>query len=245
VQDISVLLKNTQDVMTTVEILPGLEHIVQVEVSSGEIIAWKFSTKDNDIGFSIYFIQDIWSTDNYEDIGSGSDEENMMEVTPEGRVPSHIEVQRGSFKAPTSGTLVFRWDNSFSMFRLVLLEIIDYSTLNILSFYRRKTLSYAVYPEVLSDEKVEMNSVQNIDNGLSEIEFVSFYDWFGIEIRDLPEHLKSMKPRHSVAVFQVPTPKEYIKNFSATVYMCEEFPLSVWCQLYNVNLTAIINADDM
>lgn len=70
---------------------------LKFQVPAGQFVAWKFSTKRFDIGFSAAF--------------------NGLEVKPYERVPSHVDEAKGSVEAKESGLLVLTWDNGYSLLR--------------------------------------------------------------------------------------------------------------------------------
>lgn len=58
-------------------------------------------------------------------------------------------------------------------------------------------------------------------------EAMTFENWFGVHIADLPEHLQALKPKRQIMVHAQPRCRQMTKSFPATVYMSDEFPMSV------------------
>lgn len=58
-------------------------------------------------------------------------------------------------------------------------------------------------------------------------EEMTFEDWFGVSIESLPVSLRAMRPRRCIMVHTQPSCRKITKSFPATVYMSDQFPLSV------------------
>jgi hypothetical protein len=56
---------------------------------------------------------------------------------------------------------------------------------------------------------------------------MAFKDWFGVAIESLPAPLRALKPRRCIMVRRQPSSRKITKSFPATVYMSDQFPLSV------------------
>jgi len=69
-------------------------HTVPMHLEEGFIIAWKFQTKNHDIGFSVTF--------------------NDAEIITYQRVDSHVKPVTGLFEAPSKGLLTLSFDNAYS-----------------------------------------------------------------------------------------------------------------------------------
>lgn len=83
------------------------EFVLPIPVLSGSTVKYQFSTTGGDVEFSAKF---AWDNDK---------EETVFLAT---RVPSDMEPYKGSFKAPKEGSLLLRFDNSFSWFTSKLLS---------------------------------------------------------------------------------------------------------------------------
>jgi len=70
-------------------------------------VRYQFSTSGGDVQFSTRFVS------------GGGAEEDVLQAA---RVPSDVEPYAGNFKAPREGTLLLRFDNSFSWFTSKLLS---------------------------------------------------------------------------------------------------------------------------
>jgi hypothetical protein len=79
-------------------------HVVSVELAKGEALTWKFSTEKRDISFGVRFLEE-------------NNGEEWDELVPLQRTQAHLQEQTGSFKATCPGTIVFTWDNSYSVVR--------------------------------------------------------------------------------------------------------------------------------
>lgn len=58
-------------------------------------------------------------------------------------------------------------------------------------------------------------------------QLMSFQEWFGVAIEDLPASLRNLQPRRQIMVHTPPPCKTMSKSFAATVHMSEDFPLTV------------------
>ncbi|KAF4046304.1 GPCR-chaperone [Phytophthora infestans] len=58
-------------------------------------------------------------------------------------------------------------------------------------------------------------------------EEMTFEDWFGLSIESLPVSLRALHPRRCIMVHTQPSCHKITKLFPATVYMSDQFPLSV------------------
>lgn len=83
---------------------------------------YQFETEGGDIAFGLTFLSNAHSN------------HAAVDIVSLARVPSDQELITGSFKAPTEGTLVFKWSNDFSWFnsknlsyKLELLQVLYYS----------------------------------------------------------------------------------------------------------------------
>lgn len=85
------------------------EHVVSSELREGEVVTWKFSTDRYDIAFGVKFLKEDANGDDWQD------------VTTLQRCASHEKEQNGCFQAPSAGTVLFTWDNTFSRVRYVCL----------------------------------------------------------------------------------------------------------------------------
>ena len=63
---------------------------------------YEFETDGGDIEFGINFLSNNDNTT-----------EEIISMT---RMPSDVEPIRGQFKAPSEGTIIFKWNNEFSWF---------------------------------------------------------------------------------------------------------------------------------
>jgi len=120
---------------------------------SGSIVSYSFNTENGDIAFGVRF----FSSDGVEN--------TVAELT---RVPSHLEVISGNFKAPTIGKFVFCWDNKFSWFTP---KILSYSIeLHQPSFavadnarsLRARSLLHAVIDDCRRAERSLISSAGNV-----------------------------------------------------------------------------------
>ncbi len=79
---------------------PGGEFILPIPVMPGSNVKYQFSTTDGDIQFSTSFIDGTVSAN----------------VVQPARVPSDTEHVKGEYKATCAGSLLLKFDNSFSWF---------------------------------------------------------------------------------------------------------------------------------
>ena len=70
------------------------QHAVSLHLEEGFVVAWKFQTRNHDIGFSVSF--------------------NDTEILTYQRVNSHVKPVTGLFEAPAKGTLALAFDNTYS-----------------------------------------------------------------------------------------------------------------------------------
>jgi hypothetical protein len=87
-----------------------------------------------------------------------------------------------------------------------------------------------IYPDLVDNETEDNDQNMSSAMGLTAsvtTELVTFQDWFGCDIHELPSQLKHLCPRHNIMVYKPPTCRTISKKFSATVYMSEAFPLTV------------------
>lgn len=92
------------DHYTEVVVDPKSNHVVSVELRKGEELTWKFSTEKRDINFGVRFLEE-------------NNGEQWDEIVPLQRTQAQLKEQAGSFRTTCSGTLVFTWDNSYSVIR--------------------------------------------------------------------------------------------------------------------------------
>ncbi|OWZ05144.1 hypothetical protein PHMEG_00022819 [Phytophthora megakarya] len=133
--------------------------------------------------------------------------EEWNEIVPLQRIQAHLKEQTGSFQASCPGTLVFTWDNGHSVMR-------------------QKKLRFAIN---LVGEKGR-ESARNEDMGSKtrvKEEEMTFEDWFGVPIERLPMCLRDLRPCRCIMVHSEPSCRKITKSFPATVYMSDQFPLSV------------------
>ena len=83
---------------------PKSNHIVSMELAKDEKLTWKFSTEKRDINFGVRFLKD-------------NNGEDWDEIVPLHRTEAQVKEKTGSFHASCSGTVVFTWDNSYSIVR--------------------------------------------------------------------------------------------------------------------------------
>ncbi|OQS07241.1 hypothetical protein THRCLA_00751 [Thraustotheca clavata] len=196
------MLDKLQDTMVHTVISAGLEHAIPVAMQSGDTIGWKFYLDDYDVEFSICFVEDEW----YRNTKAENDPEKcslISEVVRQAKVsPTKDKPLTGTFTAKGSGNLIVRWDNAHAMFRT-------------------KKLHYSVYP-VLENNEQELSPVADSNNKI-----VTFEEWFGITLDELPPELSSMNPKPSICMHSEPPSTNYSKNMSGTLYMGDNFPLTV------------------
>ena len=119
------LLGNERE--TTITVLR--EYTVKLEVRATQYIAWRFYTKNKDIGF---------------DISMSGLEGGLL---PYQRYKSHEQTVEDIIQIPLDGTLILHWDNSYSkvlskqltfVYRVIDAEIYDNTTEVCLNFTRNK-----------------------------------------------------------------------------------------------------------
>ncbi|KAF4319600.1 hypothetical protein BBO99_00005952 [Phytophthora kernoviae] len=178
---------------TEVVVNPNASHTVSVELVKGEAITWKFSTEKCDISFGARFLKD-------------NNGEEWDEIVPLKRTKAHVKEQIGSFQALDAGTLVFTWDNSYSVIR-------------------PKKLRFVISSADPDGEGGEREGWE--PQTQTKEEEVAFEDWFGVSIESLPTYLQALRPRRRIMVHTQPSCHKLTKSFPATVYMSDQFPLSV------------------
>ncbi|RMX69420.1 hypothetical protein DD238_004623 [Peronospora effusa] len=191
---------------TEVMVNPKSYHIVSMELAKDEELTWKFSTEKRDINFGVRFLE--------ENNGEGWDE-----IIPLHRTEAQVKEQTGSFHASCSGTVVFTWDNSYS----VLSYDADFTVEN---KCRSKRLHFSIGLAKGTDNKRTGNEDWDAKTRVKEEE-MSFKNWFGTSIESLPASLRSLRPRRRVMVYTQPSCHKITKSFPATVYLSDQFPLSV------------------
>ena len=99
---LAMITEQAKDKYAEAEIDPKGEHVVSLELSEKESVRWRFTSDAYDIAFGVKFVH--------------ADQSEQV-VVPLKRVAANDKEQTGSFMAPAAGTVVFTWDNSYSMFR--------------------------------------------------------------------------------------------------------------------------------
>lgn len=101
------------DSYTEVVIDPKKNHVVSIELADGEQITWMFQLEAPilsacDIGFGVQLLSQL-----------GCREQVAWDdIIPMQRLDANGgKKYDGSFTAKKAGTIVFTWDNSYSMFR--------------------------------------------------------------------------------------------------------------------------------
>lgn len=113
VSPLEYILRN--ETSSTVQVLR--KRAIPVKLESGQYIAWRFFTKNKDIGFTIQM--------------------NGRDILPYQRYNSHEETIEGLIQVPLDGEGTIFWDNSYSKVRSKLLtycyRVIDSDTYNEIS----------------------------------------------------------------------------------------------------------------
>ncbi|KAI9913733.1 hypothetical protein PsorP6_005776 [Peronosclerospora sorghi] len=206
ISDADSLLAKVTDHNTEIVIDPKSRHVVSVELTTGEEVTWKFTTEKWDINFGVRFLDETNS-------------ENWNEIVPLYRAQSHVNEQTGSFKACNAGRLVFTWDNSYSIYYYAFFYVDIVVTFG--SGFRSKRLRFAIATINGKDDAGSEAKAR-----VKEDEML-FRDWFGVSIECLPASLRALQPLHCIMVHTQPSYRKIIKSFHATVYMSDEFPISV------------------
>ncbi|VDP73584.1 unnamed protein product [Schistosoma mattheei] len=128
----------TEDEESVIRINSGEVYSVRVQTHpSGTSIVWEFATDDYDIGFGLFFewagplsdpeakqnnhIASVNAEDGHSVVTKAENPEksNILvdEIIPISRQNSQNEVCCGSHLYPGAGTYVFKFDNSFSLWR--------------------------------------------------------------------------------------------------------------------------------
>ncbi|TMW58712.1 hypothetical protein Poli38472_010271 [Pythium oligandrum] len=197
---LSALVSAASESYAEVDVQPKADHIVSAEVSQGETVSWKFKVDVCDIAFSVCFIQEPMN-------GTTQADRDWEEVAVPRRYRANGGTEHaGSFTAPNAGTVVLVWDNTYSIFR-------------------PKHLSFQISVSSSDDTKSERDN--EWDSHRATEKLVSFEQWFGTRIDDLPSELQYMLPKHHAMVHMQPPNRTMRKVFPATVYMSDAFPLSV------------------
>ncbi|CAI5745122.1 unnamed protein product [Peronospora destructor] len=179
---------------TEVLVSPKSYHVVSMELAKDEELTWKFWTEKRDINFGVRFLEE-------------NNGEDWDEIIPLHRTEAQVKEQTGSFHASCSGTVVFTWDNSYSV-------------------VRSKRLHFAISLAKGTDNEPAGNEDWDAKTRVKEEE-MSFKNWFGTSIESLPASLRSLRPRRRVMAYTQPSCHKITKSFPATVYMSDQFPLSV------------------
>ncbi|KAF1330355.1 hypothetical protein FI667_g5075, partial [Globisporangium splendens] len=185
-----------QDKGTEVIVDPNSEHVVSTELGEQGVVTWKFSTAQYDISFGVKFLREC-----------DGDDSEWEDVVPLQRCASHEQEQSGKFEAPTAGTVVFTWDNSYSRFR-------------------QKRVRFVIKSQDASTA-AEALDLDSQDCHRARKEVMRFEDWFGVRIAELPSPLQALRPKQQIMVHVPPRCRELSKSFSATVCMSDDFPMSV------------------
>lgn len=119
--------------------------------------------------------------------------------------PSRVSKQHTGSYTATSGpcTVLLKWDNKHSLFR-------------------QKRLRFQ-----LSITGADTEESGDWDSHRATERPVKFKEWFGCEIAELPEHLRALHPKQQAMVHVQPPCKKMSKGFPATIYMSDDFPLSM------------------
>ncbi|XP_018646832.1 hypothetical protein Smp_164500 [Schistosoma mansoni] len=128
----------TEDEESVIRINSGEVYSVRVQTHpSGTSIVWEFATDDYDIGFGLFFewaeplsdpeakqnnhVASVNAEDGHSEVtkAENSEKSNILvdEIIPVSRQNSQNEVCCGSHLYPGAGTYVFKFDNSFSLWR--------------------------------------------------------------------------------------------------------------------------------
>jgi hypothetical protein len=197
---------------TEVVVDANSEHVVSAELSEGEEVTWTFSTDKHDIAFGVKFLRE--AGDNHSNGNhNGGDWED---VVPLQRCASHEKQQNGAFQAPSAGTAVFTWSNTYSHLRSKSLHFV----------IQTQTSATTGVKDLCSSAQDATHQQSQHHYGARE-EPTTFENWFGVRVAELPTHLQALKPRRQIMVHAQPRSREMSKTFPATVYMSDQFPMSL------------------
>jgi len=87
---------------------PKSDHVVSVEVAATETLQWKFRVSNYSVNFGVNFLPD-----------SCDENQPLQEVASLQRYEAAETEHTGCFTASSGGTVVLKWDNSYSRFRYV------------------------------------------------------------------------------------------------------------------------------
>ncbi|GMG14687.1 unnamed protein product [Phytophthora fragariaefolia] len=127
--------------------------------------------------------------------------EEWDEIVALQRTRAQLNEQTGLFRATCPGTLVLTWDNT------------------------AKVLRFAISTGDGKTGDITGGELWDSQARAKEEE-MTFEDWFGASIEDLPASLRAMRPRRCIMVHTQPSCHKITKSFPATVYICDQFPLS-------------------
>ncbi|TYZ65521.1 hypothetical protein PybrP1_000805 [[Pythium] brassicae (nom. inval.)] len=195
---------------TEVVVDASAEHVVSAELCEGEVVTWKFSTDKFDIAFGVKFLRETGDSNSSSNGNNGGDWEDVVALQ---RCASHENEQSGSFQAPSAGTAVFTWSNTYSHLRSKSLHFV----------IQTQASTTAGAKNLCSSSQ---DPVQQQHHGTRE-EATTFENWFGVRVAELPGHLQALKPRRQIMVHSQPRSREMSKTFPATVYMSDQFPMSL------------------
>ena len=155
---------------TNQNIQTGGEFMLPIPVLSGSSVSYQFSTTDGDILFSTSF----------------SCVDESEEVSPPVRVASDVQPIVGKFKASREGSLVLKWDNSFSWFtaKLLTYQIQLYQPAFTTADSARCLKSRALLSSTVADIRLAESNLTHSKNELSAL---------GDEIPALEEKLAALR----------------------------------------------------
>jgi hypothetical protein len=79
----------------------------------------------------------------------------------------------------------------------------------------------------VSASDTESTDSDEWDSHRATEQLVTFEEWFGVAIEELPAELQALRPKHRIMVHKQPPCRTLTKAFPATVYTSTAFPLSV------------------
>lgn len=198
-------------------IKPGEDFCISLAVQPQDVIRWAFSIRQFDINFSIVFTPSCLFDERM------CPQEDVV-VLKEQRISSHQEIRSGHYTCVTPGTLVLRWDNSYSFFRKkeIWVDINDNTDGgSTTARSRRDDLEKKKNMVKKKKKRVDIPDVGENNSQLKKTKNVLFQDWFGSELATAAS-IKS-----SIPMLDLPPAKTICRTFGATVHMNQDFPISV------------------
>nr|CCA15446.1 conserved hypothetical protein [Albugo laibachii Nc14] len=178
---------------------PKSSHQISIQMKTDETFHWRFFTENYDIAFGVKFF-------------TKSSKRAWIDVIPLSRVVAHTSEQTGSYQAKVDGTIKLTWDNNYSNLR-------------------SKTLYYRIRSDRTGTVKDSSGAIREAErlyqNTSIQKDRIGFKEWFHVDISDLPADLQELRPKHYAVQIPCPPCRTLKKTVSASLYLSDQFPISI------------------